>query len=76
MRSPNQRRSWIIPALFALVLFVGSITANVITAGMDEFAKSYRPWLWGFTLFTGLAAVAAAIWDWQQAQIAGEPQPL
>lgn len=45
--------SWFWPALFALVLFIGSITAN-LAPFPDEFKQQYGGWLWGFTILAGL----------------------
>src|SRR5262245_15566374 len=63
MRSPNQRRSWFIPALIALVLFVGGLAANLVTSDMSQFVAHYRPWLVGVVILAGVVAVAVAIRD-------------
>ncbi len=67
MKSPKKRRSWLLPATVALISFVGNLSANLITSGMDNFVTQYRMWLWLFTLLAGLVAIAAAIYDARQA---------
>jgi formylglycine-generating enzyme required for sulfatase activity len=59
----RRRYRWLIPALFALVIFIGSLTGNLITSGMDDFVERNRLWLWIITGLAGLAAVAVAAWD-------------
>jgi formylglycine-generating enzyme required for sulfatase activity len=53
---------WFWPALFALVLFIGSITAN-LAPFPEEFKQHYGGWLWGFTALAGLITVGLAIWE-------------
>lgn len=56
------RHSWFWPAVFALVLFIGSITAN-LAPFPDEFKAQYGWWLWGFTVLAGGVTVGLAIWE-------------
>jgi sugar phosphate permease len=62
----RRRYRWLISAFFALVTFIGSLTGNLTTSGMDDFVRTYRPWLWAVTVLAGLTAVAMAIWDARQ----------
>jgi formylglycine-generating enzyme required for sulfatase activity len=63
MQKPSPTRFvWFWPALFALVLFIGSITAN-LAPFPEEFKQHYGGWLWGFTALAGLITVGLAIWE-------------
>ena len=39
--------AWIVPALFALILFLGSVAANWVAADLQDDLEPYRPWVWG-----------------------------
>jgi len=60
-RSPT-RHTWFWPAVFAVILFIGSITANQAPLS-DEFKQQYGFWLWMITMLAGIVTVGLVIWE-------------
>lgn len=63
LRRSHLRRSWMIPALFAFVLFIGDVTVEVLGDEFKEMLKPYRKWVWAALVIALVAAVVAAIRD-------------
>jgi tetratricopeptide (TPR) repeat protein len=62
-RRSHLRHSWLIPALFAVVLFIGDVTVEVLGDEFKEMLKPYRKWVWAALAVALIAAVVAAIKD-------------
>ncbi|MBI3958286.1 MAG: SUMF1/EgtB/PvdO family nonheme iron enzyme [Chloroflexi bacterium] len=68
----GRRRSWLFPALLALLLFVGELAANFMPVNIPP---GYQPWMWAVIVLAAIAAVALAVWDARQSSAAPNPTP-
>lgn len=66
----SRRRMWVIPAIVALLAFVGGVARNLVASDLAPVLKPYRPVVWVVFGVALITAVGAAIYD---AQKRGEP---
>ncbi|MFQ5854811.1 MAG: SUMF1/EgtB/PvdO family nonheme iron enzyme, partial [Anaerolineae bacterium] len=65
--SPTQRRrAWVIPALVALVIFLGGVISDLVAADLRPLVAPYRPWVWGAFVVALLVTVVAAVRDYRR----------
>ena len=57
------RRTWLIPAIVALIIFIGQVASNLVAADLDTVLKPYRPVVWVVFGLALITAVATAIAD-------------
>jgi len=60
-RQTRKQRSWLIPACFAAVLFIGGVASNLVASDLEATLKPYRKWVWLVCVVALVAAVIAAI---------------
>lgn len=65
----GRRRSWQVPALLALILFLGELAANFMPI---EIPPAWRPWLWAVIILAGAAAIWLAVRGSRQTSEPGE----
>lgn len=68
----THRRTWLIPALFAAILFLGGVATELVAADLQRLIAPYKVWVWVLFFVTLAVAVGAAIWEVRQE---GETQP-
>ncbi|MEZ4866255.1 MAG: SUMF1/EgtB/PvdO family nonheme iron enzyme [Caldilineaceae bacterium] len=73
MRFRQSYGLWLFPAVAALLLLVGNLPANLLSAGLADFITAYRPWLWLLTIGAGLLAIGLARRDRQRAKTDATP---
>lgn len=54
----SKRRAWFIPAVFAVILFIGAVASNLIANYVQPNLEQYRRWVW---VAFGLALVVTVI---------------
>ena len=59
------RRTWLVPALIALILFLGGVASNLIAGDLQPIVARYRAWAWVLFIVALIVAVGAAVWDWR-----------
>ncbi len=68
----RRRRTWLAPALVALILFLGGVASNLVAGELQPLAQRYRALVWALFFVALAVAVGAAIWEARQR---GETQP-
>ena len=54
---------WLIPAVIALVAFIGGVASNLVATDLETILPSYRFIVWGIFAIALITAIAAAIWE-------------
>ncbi len=63
----NRRRLWwLIPALIAIIAFIGGVAGNLIAADLESMIDQYRFWVWAVFFIALVAAVWGAIWEYRR----------
>lgn len=62
----RHRRTWLVPALIALLLFLGGVASNLVAGDLQPLVQTYRVWVWALFLVALGVAVAAAVWEARQ----------
>jgi tetratricopeptide (TPR) repeat protein len=57
------RPPWLIPALVAVILFVGGVASNLVASDLQEIIRPYRKWVWVVFAIALVVAVVVAISD-------------
>src|SRR2546421_12003053 len=57
-RSP---RAWIVPAIIAVILFIGAVASNLVAAYVQSSLDPYRRWVWASFGIALTVAIAVAI---------------
>ena len=60
---PRARSPWLIPAMIALVAFIGGVASNLVATDLETILPSYRFIVWGVFAIAMIIAIAAAIWE-------------
>jgi formylglycine-generating enzyme required for sulfatase activity len=69
------RPPWLIPALIALILFVGNLASSWLTADLQAELTPYRYWIWGVVALAALTAVLLAVREAQREPPDTGPHP-
>ena len=67
MRRKTKRR-WIVPALFALILFLAAPAISIVSQDLEKLLQPYKPWLWGAAILALIVTVAAIWYDHRQSE--------
>ena len=62
----KHRRAWLVPALIALVLFLGGVASNLVAADLQAAVGSFKIWVWVLFFVALVVAVGAAVWESRQ----------
>ena len=65
----RHRRTWLVPALIALLLFLGGVASNLVAADLQEAVGPYKIWVWALFFVALVVAVGAAIWESRQREV-------
>jgi formylglycine-generating enzyme required for sulfatase activity len=69
----KHRRAWLVPALIALVLFLGGVASNLVAADLQAVVGPYKIWVWALFLVALAVAVGAAVWESRQPEVERPP---
>jgi membrane protein implicated in regulation of membrane protease activity len=62
----RHRRAWLVPALIALLLFLGGVASNLVAGDLQPLVQPYRAWVWALFFVALVVAVGAAVWESRQ----------
>ncbi|GEM_PF-5466995 len=63
-----RHQTWLIPAIIALIAFIGGVVSNLIATDLDAIVKPYRTWVWAIFGIALITTVVVAIKDARHGQ--------
>ena len=71
---PHRRRSWIIPAIIAVILLISGVASNLVANYIQPGLEPYRRWVWLVFAIAAIVTVLVAIRDYRKSDEPSAPE--